>query len=149
MKRLTLIIIFSIFSVAAFAQFPLGASKENITSYFAGNVQYASFQEFKTKNGNEALNYTKTRVLGDYTFYFNQDGNCEAYTETYDKQQMDELIWRMDRKFCRISATEWSDEDNSFHLTLNLKPRKGANYVSITYKPVEQPAVSGSTLAAN
>lgn len=149
MKRLILIFIFSVFSVAAFAQFPLGASKDNITSYFAGNVQYASFQEFKTKNGNEALNYTKTRVLGDYTFYFNEDGNCNCYSETYDQKQLDEIIWRMDRKFCRLSATEWSDEDNSFHLILNLHPRKGANFVSITYKPVEQPVVSTSTLAAN
>jgi|GEM_PF-743756 len=149
MKRLTLIIIFSIFSVAAFAQFPLGASKENITEYFAGNVQYSSFQEFRTKNGMEALNYTKTRVVGDYTFYFNNEGTCSIYAETYDKQQLEEIIWRMDRKFCRLSANEWSDEDNSFHIILNLKPAKGANYVSITYKPVEQPAVSGSTLAAN
>jgi hypothetical protein len=149
MKRLTLIALFCVFSVTAFAQFPLGANKENITAYFAGNVQYASFQQFRTKDGNEALNYTKTRVLGDYTFYFNGQGACSSYTETYDKNTLDDIIWRMDRKFCRLSATEWSDEDNSFHVTLNLRPKKGANYVSITYRPVEQPAVNASTLAAN
>lgn len=138
------------FSAAAFAQFPLGASKDNIAQYFEANVQYASFQEFKAKDGSDALCYTKTRVLGDYTFYFNADGTCSNYTETYDKQQLNEIIWRMDRRFCRISATEWSDEDNSFRVKLNLHPRKGANFVSITYKLLEpHPVLNSSTLAVN
>lgn len=149
MKQPILIIGLLMFSVTVFAQFPLGASKENITAYFAGNVQYASFQEFRTKAGNEAFCYTKTRVLGDYTFYFNHDGTCNTYTETFDKKQLDELIWRYDRKFCRISATEWLDEDNSVHIRLLLHPKKGANYMSLTYRVVEPTKFDTNSLAVN
>jgi len=150
MRIFTLIIIFLGFSAAAFAQFPLGANKDNIAQYFDANIQYASFQEFKTKDGGEALCYTKTRVLGDYTFYFNTDGTCSSYTETYDKHQLNEVIWRMDRRFCRISATEWRDENNLFRVKLNLRPGKGANFVSISYNLTEpHPVFNNSTLAIN
>ncbi|MGZ3778312.1 MAG: hypothetical protein ACXVI9_12400 [Mucilaginibacter sp.] len=149
MKRLTLNIVLLLLSATAFAQFPLRASKENITAYFADNMQYASFQEFKTKSGNDAFCYTKTRILGDYTFYFNQDGTCNSFTETFDRKQLDELTWRYDRKFCRISATEWVDEDNSVHITLSPHPKKGANYMSLTYRSVEQAIIDPNTLAVN
>jgi len=149
MKRLTLIIVLLVLSLTGFAQFPLGASKENITTYFADNIQFASFQEFKTKSGSDAFCYTKTRVLGDYTFYFNQDGTCNSFTETFDRKQLDELTWRYDRKFCRISATEWVDEDNSVHITLMPHPKKGANYMSLTYRSVEQAKIDPNTLAVN
>jgi hypothetical protein len=150
MKTFTALVILLGFSSMAFAQFPLGASKENISEYFESSVQYASFQHFRTKDGNDALCYTKTSVLGDYTFYFDKDGLCNTYTETYDKRQLDDIIWRMDRRFCRLSAREWLDEDNSFRVALNLHPSKGANFVSITYKLREQPAkLNAGTLAVN
>jgi hypothetical protein len=149
MKNLTTLLIFLEFSSMACAQFPLGANSENISTYFNNSVQYASFQHFRTKEGNEAVCYTKTSVLGDYTFYFDKDGLCNTYIETYDKQQLDDIIWRMDRRFCRLSAREWSDEDNSFRVTLNLHPSKGANFVSITYKLTEQVKVTPGTLAVN
>ncbi|HWD88482.1 MAG TPA: hypothetical protein VG367_10175 [Mucilaginibacter sp.] len=150
MKSFTLFAFFLVFSATAFAQFPLGANKDNIFQFFERNVQYASFQEFKTMAGNEAVCYTKTRVLGDYTFYFDQEGNCDTYTETYDKRQLSDIIWRMDRRFCRISEKEWTDEDGSFHVTLDLHPRKGANFVSITYKLIEpHPVMNSTTLAIN
>jgi hypothetical protein len=151
MKSFTLSIFFLVFSTAAFAQFPLGANKDNIYQFFERSVQFASFQEFKTKDGNEAVCYTKTRVLGDYTFYFDQEGNCGTYTETYDKRQLKDVIWRMDRRFCRISDKEWRDEDNLFHVTLNLRPLKGANFISVTYKLIDPHPVlnNGGTLAIN
>ena len=148
MKQLIIIALFSTLSFSAFAQFPLGANKENITSYFAVNVQYASAQEFKTKNGEEALCFTKVRVVGDYTFFFNEEQVCTSYTETYDTKQINDVIWRFDRKFCRISDTEWTDEDGSFKITLVLHPKKGANFISVVYKPVEKPEM-GTTLASN
>ncbi|MFI5160435.1 MAG: hypothetical protein ACHQHN_04120 [Sphingobacteriales bacterium] len=147
MKHLIIIALFSTLSFSAFAQFPLGANKENITTYFAVNVQYASAQEYKTKTG-EALCFTKVRVVGDYTFQFNDEQVCTSYTETYGTKQINDVIWRMDRKFCRISGTEWTDEDGNFKITLVLHPKKGANFISVVYKPVEKPEM-GTTLAAN
>jgi|SRR5579863_3559502 len=149
MKQLILVIVLSVLSVKVFAQFPLGSSKESITAYFANNVQYSSFHEFKTTGGNDAMCYIKTRILGDYTFYFNPDGTCGAFIETYDRKQLNEIIWRYDRKFCRISLTEWIDEDNSVRITLLLHPKKGANYVSLIYKQVEHTEVGINTLAVN
>jgi outer membrane lipoprotein-sorting protein len=149
MKGLTALFIFLGISSMAFAQFPLGANQENISQYFESAIQYSSYQHFKTKEGSEAMCYTKTRVLGDYTFYFDKDGLCNTYTETYDKQQLDDVVWRMDRRFCRLSANEWSDEDGSFHVTLNLHPSKGANFVSITYKLMDDVKINAGTLAIN
>lgn len=150
MKNLTLSGILLAYSLSSLAQFPLGATKESIADYFETTVQYAFFQQFKTKDGQEALCYTKTGVLGDYTFYFNAEGTCNIYTETYDKHQLEDIIWRMDRRFCRLAAREWSDDDGLFRVTLNLHPSKGANFVSITYKLIEQhPKVSVGTLAVN
>ena len=65
------------------------------------------------------------------------------------RKQLDELTWRYDRKFCRISATEWVDEDNSVHITLMPHPKKGANYMSLTYRSVEQAKIDPNTLAVN
>jgi hypothetical protein len=149
MKQFLLIVFLSVSSVCAFAQFPLGASKDSINAYFAVNVQYASAQEFKTKNGLEGLCFTKVRVMGDYTFYFNEDEVCTLYTETYDTKQIADIIWCLDRKFCRISPTEWTDEDNSSKITLVRHPKKGANFVSIEYKPIEKTNSASNTLVAN
>jgi hypothetical protein len=149
MKRLNLITVLLFFSASAFAQFPLGASEGDIADYFAGNVQYASFQQFKADNGNDAFCYTKTRILGDYTFYFDHDGICKTYIETFDRKQLDELTWRYDRKFCRVSACEWLDEDHAVHITLSLHPKKGANYISLTYSPAAFTPININTLAVN
>ncbi len=148
MKQLIIIALFSALSFPAFAQFPLGANKENITLYFALNVQYASAQEFKTNNGEEALCFTKVRVVGDYTFFFNKEEVCTSYTETYDTNQINDVMWRLDRKFCRISDTEWTDEDGNFKITLLLHPKKGANFISVIYKQVQKPEM-GTTLVSN
>jgi hypothetical protein len=149
MKNLSTLLILLEFSSVAFAQFPLGAGKENIGQYFESYVQYAGFQQFRTKDSIEAVCYTKTGTLGDYTFYFDKKGLCNTYTETYDKGQLDDIIWRMDRMFCRIAAREWRDEDDSFRVTLNLHPSKGANFVSIAYKLIEETKVTAGTLAVN
>src|SRR3569623_599194 len=134
MKRLILFAALSIVSLSEFAQFPLGASKQEIKNYFGQYVSYANVQEYKTGNdGGEAVNFTKVRVVGDYTFYFNDKDECISYVETYDKKDADEVIWRFDRKFCRLASNIWAAEDESFNATLLMNPRKGANYISIVY----------------
>jgi hypothetical protein len=99
MKSFTALIILMVSWSIAFAQFPLGANRDSIARYFGANVPYSSFQQFSTQNGNQAMCFTKTGVLGDYTFYFNNLGACTSYTVTYDKQQLDAIIRRMDIKF--------------------------------------------------
>lgn len=149
MKRLILFAALSIVSLSAFAQFPLGASKEEIKDYFGQHVSYANVQEYKTKSG-EALNFTKVRVVGDYTFNFNEKDECISYVETYDKKDVDEVVWRFDRKFCRLASNIWGAEDESFNVTLVENPKKGANYISIVYRPVVKTDLQqGTTLAAN
>ncbi len=150
MKRLVLIAALILASVSAFAQFPLGASKDEIKTYFGQHVSYANVQEYKTAKGGEALNFTKVRVVGDYTFYFNDQDVCTSYIETYDKNDTEDVIWRLDRKFCRLSTEVWGSEDETFNVTLITKPKKGANFISIVYKAA--PAVNttnGTVLAAN
>jgi hypothetical protein len=150
MKRFILIAALSIVSLSAFAQFPLGASKGEIKNYFDQNVSYANIQEYKTKNGGEAVNFTKVRVVGDYTFYFNDQDVCISYVETYDKNQTDEVIWRFDRKFCRLASDVWGSEDESFNVTMVKNPKKGANFISIVYSPVVSADLKpGSALASN
>jgi hypothetical protein len=63
---------------------------------------------------------------------------------------MDQLIWRLDRKFCRLTDNTWEGEEQGFRVTLQM-PKKGANYISVIYKPIpQQPAVTPvNTLAAN
>jgi hypothetical protein len=148
MKRLFLIALLAVFSISAYAQSPLGSSKEEIKAFFAGNVSYAVAQEYVTKDGTSALNFTKVRIVGDYTFYFNQEGICTKYTETFDSKDQTKLMWRLDRKFCRMTDSTWQSEDESFQLTL-LPPDKGANYITVAYKPVQQQPVPTGTLALN
>ncbi len=147
MRQLVIIALFSTLSFSAFAQFPLGADKEKIALYFAANIPYASAQEFKTKNGEDALCFTKVRVVGDYTFYFNEERECTSYIVTYDSKEINDIIRRFDRKFCLTSATEWTDEDGNFTITLVLHPQKGANFVNVVYKPIVK--IGGTKLASN
>ena len=149
MKRLILLVALSVASLSAFAQFPLGASKADIKAYFGQNVSYANVQEYKTKGG-EALNFTKVRIVGDYTFYFNDQDVCTSYVETYDKNETDEVIWRFDRKFCRLASNIWGAEDESFNVTMIQNPKKGANFIAIVYRPVVKTDLQqGTALASN
>lgn len=135
MKRFYLFLLFCGLSFSAMAQFPLGSNRDRIMDYFADNVQYASLQVFKADNGTEALCFYKVRVVGDYTFYFNRDGLCTSYVETYDEKELPGVIYRFDRRFCRVSAAKWTGENNAFEITL-LYPGYGSNYFSIIYRPL-------------
>ena len=148
MKHLLLSLFLLTFSVTAFAQFPLGSNKGEIKSFFAENIQYASVQEFNTDNGTPALCFTKSWALGDYTFYFDSFGVCTSYVVTYDKKELAETIQRFDTEFCRLQATKWADEDNTFEMTLQA-PLGSQNYFSIVYKPQLPGIAANNTFASN
>jgi hypothetical protein len=135
MKYIFLFLVCINLSFTASAQFPLGSSRDRIMDYFADNVQYASLQLFKADNGTDALCFYKVRVVGDYTFYFNHDGLCTSYIETYDEKEMPAVIYRFDRRFCRISANKWTGENNAFEITIQY-PKYGENFFSIVYRPL-------------
>src|SRR5579862_8822370 len=86
-KRLMLLVPLALCSFIASAQFPLKATKYEIRRYFDKNVSYTNQLEFKTQEGIDGLYFRKVRVVGDYTFYFNQTGECDSYIETYDKKE--------------------------------------------------------------
>lgn len=134
MKQLFILILLTTFSIPVFAQFPLGSKLTDIKAYFDESIPYASLQEFKTTTGTNAVCFTKVKVVGDYTFYFNSDGNCSSYVVTYDRNELGELMNRFDSRFCRIQQTKWEAGDETFDVTL-VPAKPGENYFSIVYKP--------------
>ena len=148
MKQLIILLFLITTSASAFAQFPLGSTAGQIKAYFGDNVQYASLQEFKTKDDVKAICFTKVRVVGDYTFYFDDYGKCSSYVVTYDLKDEDDVIHRFDNQFCRMEAAEWEALDKTFNVTLAPK-KAGANYFSIVYKPRPDGMMAANTLASN
>lgn len=135
MKHLFLVALLSVCFVTAFAQFPLGSKPEQIKAYFDNHISYASAQEFTTKEGNKGLCFTKVRIIGDYTFYFDAYGYCTYYVVTYGTDELPGLLRRFDYEFCRVENAQWKSDDNSFSINLVL-PKSGQNYFSIIYKPL-------------
>ena len=148
MKHLLIFLLLATFSAPAFAQFPLGGTMSKIKAYFDENVSYASSQEFKTENGNDVLCFTKVRVIGDYTFYFDNKGICTSYVVTYDKNELSEVEHRFDNKFCKLEATKWESEEGIYNVVL-LPPGSGANYFSVIYQPLQSDSFRENTLASN
>lgn len=136
------------FSMSAFAQFPLGGNLKEIKAYFAQNIPYASIQKFKTEEGVNAVTFTKVRVVGDYTFYFDNKGTCSSYVVTYDKKELSNLLNRFDAAFVRVLDSKWQDPDKTYDVTLDI-PKNGENYFSITYTPTGESIANGNTLASN
>lgn len=147
MKRLTLLLLLATFSLSAFAQFPLGSKLKDIKSYFAQNVAYASMQKFKTEDGSNAVCFTKVRVVGDYTFYFDKAGDCSSYVVTYDQRELREVSSRFDVEFNRTQEAKWEDPDKTYDITL-VVPKNGENYFSIVYQPKAE-SMMNNTLASN
>jgi len=148
MKRLILFVFLIACSASAFAQFPLGSNLQKIKTYFADNIPYASVQEFKADNGDDAICFTKVKVVGDYTFYFDKKGECSSYIVTYDKSEWRGLAHRFDNKFCRMGDTKWIAEDGTFDISVIL-PQPGENFFSILYKPLVPTVLQSNTLASN
>ena len=148
MKHIILTIVLAAFSLSAFAQFPLGTTKEKIVAYFGEHIRYACAQEFKTDDGIPAICFTKVRVVGDYTFYFDKYDVCTSYTITYDKKELNDLVTSFDKQFCREEMAKWTAHNNKVVVTL-LPFTKGANFFSIVYKPAAPSAYEDNTLASN
>jgi hypothetical protein len=147
MKQLIILLLLATLSLPVFAQFPLGSKVADIKTYFAGNIPYASVQEFKTKAGEDAICFTKVKVVGDYTFYFDNNGKCSSYVVTYDENELKELMGRFDVKFCRMQETQWVAQDETFDVTL-LPAKPGENFFSIVYKQ-KSTSVLTNAFAAN
>jgi hypothetical protein len=147
MKKTALLSLLVTLSVSAFAQFPLGSNAQKIKAYFAQNIPYASAQTFKSDKG-DAICFTKVRVIGDYTFYFDYNGICTEYVVTYDRKDMKDVVSRFDGQFCKLQNTKWVSEEGSFAVTL-VPPGSGENYFSIVYKPTVSTNYRENALASN
>ena len=148
MKRLPILFLILALSLSVHAQFPLGSTASKIKAYFASNITYSSLQEYKTPSGN-VLCFTKARVVGDYTFYFDLSGVCISYEVTYDKQDLNDVTYRFDNKFCKLCDTGWESEEGIYKVTL-VPPQQGSNYFTVIYKPMPDPTTyRNNTLAAN
>ncbi|HVS93212.1 MAG TPA: hypothetical protein VHE59_14330 [Mucilaginibacter sp.] len=150
MKHLCLFLFLATASLSAFAQFPLGSNEKEIRAYFDKNIPYAQAVDFTTKRGVNAVCFNKVKVIGDYTFYFDEDGNCSYYVITYDVAELHDVIKRLDGEYCVVKETSWEAEDNTFDITL-VMPKGAANYFSVIYfKPVPSGQTSPlSILASN
>jgi hypothetical protein len=147
MKKIALLSLLVTLSMSAFAQFPLGSNVQKIKAYFGKNIPYASAQTFKSEKG-DAICFTKVRVVGDYTFYFDCNGICTEYVVTYDRKDMKDIVSRFDGQFCKLQNTKWVSEEGSFAVTL-VPPTTGENFFSIVYNPTLSTNYRENTLAAN
>jgi hypothetical protein len=130
---LILPVLLTICSSAAMAQFPLKASRRTIKNYFDEHVPYASQREFNTQEGIKALCFTKVKVIGDYTFHFNQTDECDFYIETYDKKEANRVTSYLNKILCPLTSSTWCDEDNLFTVTL-MPDIEGTNYIALMYR---------------
>jgi len=148
MKTLPILLLFVTLSLTAAAQFPLGSTMPKIKAYFYKNVPYSAVQEFKTDDGDVAICFTKVKVVGDFTFYFDHNGICTSYVETYGRRDLNEVESLLDHKYCRLDATRWISEEGKFDAVISL-PTIGANYFSVTYTSKPLLSVVGNTLVTN
>ena len=133
MKRLPILLLFVILSLSAAAQFPLGSTMPKIKTYFSEHVPYSFVQEFRADNGDLAICFNKSKGIGDFTFYFGNDGICQSYVVTYGKEDFHEVETLLDQKYCHVEITRWISEEGKFTVDI-LSPETGANYFSVIYK---------------
>ena len=132
MKNVPVLLLFIILSVPAFAQFPLGSTMPKIKAYFDQHVPYSFIQEFRAENGDTAICFTKSKAIGDFTFYFDHNDICKSYRVTYGKEDLREVKAMLDHKYCHLQATRWISEEGKFDVDV-LPPAAGANYFSVVY----------------
>ena len=132
MKRLPILLLFVILSLSAAAQFPLGSTIPKIKTYFSEHVPYSFVQEFTAENGDTAICFTKSKGIGDFTFYFDENGICQCYVVTYGKEDLHKVESLLDNKYCRLEQTHWVSEEGKFDVDV-LPPATGANYFSVVY----------------
>jgi hypothetical protein len=132
MKCLPILLLFTTLSLSAAAQFPLGSTMPKIKTYFSEHVPYSFVQEFRADNGNTAICFTKTKAIGDFTFYFEHTGLCTSYIVTYGKEDFNQIESLLDHKYCHLETTRWISEEGKFDVDI-LPPATSANYFSVIY----------------
>lgn len=132
MKRLPILLLFVILSLSATAQFPLGSTMPKIKTYFGQNVPYSFVQEFSADNGDTAICFTKSKGIGDFTFYFDNNGICRSYIVTYGIKDFRDVESLLDHKYCHLDVTRWISEQGKFDVNV-LPAETGANYFSVVY----------------
>jgi hypothetical protein len=132
MKSLPILLLFVILSLTAAAQFPLGSTMPKIKTYFSEHIPYSFVQEFRAENGDTAICFTKSRMIGDFTFYFDHNGICTSYVVTYDRKDFHEIQSLLDHKYCHLETARWISEEGRFDVDVK-PPVTGANYFSVTY----------------
>ena len=132
MKRLPILLLFVTLSLSAAAQFPLGSTMPKIKTYFGQNVPYSFVQEFRADNGDTAICYTKSKGIGDFTFYFDNNGICHSYIVTYGREDFREVESLLDHKYCHLDVTRWISEQGKFDVSVS-PPETGSNYFSVVY----------------
>lgn len=132
MKRLPILLLFVVMSLSAAAQFPLGSTIPKIKTYFGEHVPYSFVQEFRADNGDTAICFTKTRAIGDFTFYFDHNGTCTSYVVTYGKEDFNQIEALLDHKYCHLELSRWISEEGKFDVDVK-PPVTGANYFSVIY----------------
>lgn len=132
MKRLPILLLFVVFSLSAAAQFPLGSTMPKIKTFFSEHVPYSFVQEFRADNGDLAICFNKSKGIGDFTFYFDNDGICRSYVVTYGKEDFREVETLLDQKYCHVEITRWVSEEGKFAVDV-LPAAIGANYFSVIY----------------
>jgi len=150
MKRLPILLLFVILSLSAAAQFPLGSTMPKIKTYFSQNVPYSFVQEFTAENGDTAICFTKSKGIGDFTFYFDNNGICQCYVVTYGKEDFHSVESLLDHKYCRLEQARWISEEGKFDVDV-LPPEAGANYFSLIYTSdrSSNSSTPNNTLASN
>lgn len=132
MKRLPILLLFIILSLSAAAQFPLGSTMPKIKTYFSEHVPYSFVQEFRADNGDLAICFNKSKGIGDFTFYFDNDGLCRSYIVTYGNEDFHEVESLLNQKYCCVETNRWVSEEGKFAVDLS-PPETGANYFSVVY----------------
>jgi len=132
MKSLPIFFLFIILSLTAAAQFPLGSTIPKIKTYFGEHIPYSFVQEFRAENGDTAICFTKSKAIGDFTFYFDHNGICTSYVVTYGKEDFSEVKSILDHKYCHLETARWISEEGRFDVNV-LPPETGSNYFSVIY----------------
>jgi len=103
-----------------------------IKTYFGEHIPYSFVQEFRAENGDTAICFTKSKAIGDFTFYFDHNGICTSYVVTYGKEDFSQIKSLLDHKYCHLEASRWISEEGRFDVDVQ-PPATRANYFSVTY----------------
>lgn len=151
MKHLIVFLLLVTCSASVFAQFPLGGKEKDIKAYFNKHIPYASAKDFKTKDKVSGVRFLKARGIGDYTFYFDDNGYCTSYVVTYGNGELDNIVNRLNAAFKPVDSETWTSDNEETSVTV-VPPQDKENYFSVVYlrsAGSSQPSTTLTSLASN